>query len=383
MNTKISILSIESISALGADTEKIWTNYLNNQHYIKEKLIDNVNSLVVSLNEQEIKRVEALRISHPKYKKLDETVLLAIIVARQAIIKANWNKNDTIGINIGSSRGATKLFERYHKDYVENKQINTLASPTTTLGNISSWVAHDLQTNGPNLSHSITCSTGLHSLLNGIAWLKSGMSSKFLIGASESPLTGFTIAQMKALKIYALKNTKYPCQSLNLNKSKNSMVLGTAASIVCIEQGESKNALAYIIGYGFSTEPLEHNVSISSHADCLQNSMEMALKGNPTSEIDVIITHTPGTIKGDISELNAIDILFGKNKPAITCNKWKLGHTFASSGLLSLQLAVMMLENNEFIHVPYIENKAPKNIKKILLNSVGFGGNAVSILVSK
>ncbi len=383
MDTKISILSIESISPIGVDYDIIWANYLNSDHYITEQEFDKVPSLVASLSKKEQRLIEDLRLSNSKYKNLDETVLLSIIVSRQAISKANWTKDDTIGVNIGSSRGATKLFENYHQTYLKDGKLNTLASPTTTLGNISSWVAHDLQTKGPNLSHSITCSTGLHSLLNGIAWLNSGMSTKFMIGASESPLTGFTIAQMKGLKIYGLTNQDYPCQALNLKKTKNSMILGTAASSICIEKGESKNALAYIIGYGFSTEPLEHNVSISTNADCLQDSMKMALKNTPPSEVDIIITHTPGTIKGDSSELNAIDIVFGAKKPNITCNKWKIGHTFASSGLLSLQLGVMMLEKQQFIPIPYLKHKQPKKIEKILINSVGFGGNAVSILVSK
>ena len=111
--------------------------------------------------------------------------------------------------------------------------------------------------------------------------------------------------------------------------------------------------------------------------------MKMALKNTAPSEVDIIITHTPGTIKGDSSELNAIDKVFGSNRPQLTCNKWKVGHTFASSGLLSLQLAVMMLEKQIFIPVPYLKHKQPNKIKTILINAVGFGGNAVSILVSK
>ena len=37
--------------------------------------------------------------------------------------------------------------------------MSPLVSPTTTLGNISSWVAYDLGLDGVTLSHSITCST--------------------------------------------------------------------------------------------------------------------------------------------------------------------------------------------------------------------------------
>jgi 3-oxoacyl-[acyl-carrier-protein] synthase II len=42
-----------------------------------------------------------------------------------------------------------------------------------------------------------------------------------------------------------------------------------------------------------------------------------------------------------------------------------------------------MLQHQKFISIPFLNaQKHPKNIKKILVNAVGFGGNAVSILVS-
>ena len=69
----------------------------------------------------------------------------------------------------------------------------------------------------------------------------------------------------------------------------------------------------------------------------------------------------------------------------ITTNKWKIGHTFGASGILSLELAIFMLLKQEFIAVPYINNttKSVKKINKVMVNAVGFGGNAVSILLSK
>ena len=78
-----------------------------------------------------------------------------------------------------------------------------------------------------------------------------------------------------------------------------------------------------------------------------------------------------------------LEKVFQKHKPAITTNKWKLGHTFATSGLLSLELAVLMLQHQELIRVPYLEAQEKiDKIRNILVNAVGFGGNAVSVLVS-
>ena len=112
--------------------------------------------------------------------------------------------------------------------------------------------------------------------------------------------------------------------------------------------------------------------------------MTMALKDIVPSEVDVIVMHAPGTVKGDFSEWNAIKKVFGNSVPFLTTNKWKLGHTFATSGLLSIELAILMLQHQEVIHVPFItKQKRPKRIEKILVNSVGFGGNAVSVLLCK
>ncbi len=145
----------------------------------------------------------------------------------------------------------------------------------------------------------------------------------------------------------------------------------------------SDKTLAVIKGIGYATERISHNASISAEATCFQDSMKMALKGNALSDVDVVITHTPGTIKGDIAEVKAIEKVFQKHKPAITTNKWKLGHTFATSGLLSLELAVLMLQHQELIRVPYLEAQEKiDKIRNILVNAVGFGGNAVSVLVS-
>ena len=220
IKNKIAITSIGSISPLGISSNEIWKNYKSNSHYITEKDFNIFNALVAELTNESKLEIEKLRLSDAKYKDLDNSVLYAIYASRIAINKSGWNSNNNFGVNIGSSRGATSLFEKYHEDFLKRNKSETLASPTTTLGNISSWVAHDLQANGPEISHSITCSTALHALLNGVAWLQSDMVDKFLVGGSEAPLTSFTIAQMQALKVYAQKNTTYPCQAFNLDKDK-------------------------------------------------------------------------------------------------------------------------------------------------------------------
>lgn len=382
MKTPIAITSIASFSPLGKTAVEVWTEYLSSKTLIVEQKIGDTTSLVAPLSSTLIKEVEALRNSDVKYKSLDNSVLYAILASREAVKKAGW-KDATFGVNIGSSRGATHLFEKHHQEFLASGKVATLTSPTTTLGNISTWVAHDLKSQGPELSHSITCSTALHALLNGIAWLQAGMAEKFLVGGSEAPLTAFTIAQMQALKIYAKDNTEFPCRALDLTKTKNTMVLGEGAAMACLELGLQKNALAYVTGFGYATDDLQHSISITDEAECFQKSMKMALQNSALDEVDAIVMHAPGTIKGDQSEYKAIQKVFGKTLPMLTTNKWKIGHTFGASGMLNMELAIQMMQQQQFIGVPFVtEQNQRKAIRNVLLNAVGFGGNAVSILLS-
>lgn len=382
MKTPVSITSMASVSALGSKPEEVWENYLSKKHFLKKHDFKGQTSFAAFLPDALKKNLEELRAENPNYRNVDDSVLYAIQASRQAVKMAGWEKGENIGINIGSSRGATGLFEQYHQHFLEEGKAETLASPATTLGNISSWVAQDLQSSGPEISHSVTCSTGLHAVLNGVAWLSSGMADKFLAGGSEAALTPFTIAQVQAMKINAREDLDYPCQALNLQKGQNSMVLGEGAATIGMEAGEKENALAVITGVGYATEKLKHPVSISANGTAFQKSMRMALGNLPPGQVDAIVMHAPGTIKGDLSEVNAIKAIFGEQLPAMTTNKWKLGHTYGASGVLSLELAIMMLQSQKFIPVPFAsEEREPSELKNIMVNAVGFGGNAVSVLI--
>jgi 3-oxoacyl-(acyl-carrier-protein) synthase len=381
-NLKIAISGYGSISSLGTNSESIWKKYRDNQHCFNKEKITNKEEWVAGLSLASKESISEL-IKEKKYQQLDPSVLYAIAASRIAVNQAGWNSEEEFGISIGSSRGATTSFEKYYSEFIESgkQKVNPLTSPATTLGNISSWVASDQNISALTISHSATCSTSLQSIANAVAWLKAGFCTRFLAGGSEAPLTAFTIAQMKALKIYSSVDQDYPCRSMDLKKQQNTLILGEGAASFCLELN-SKKAIGFITGIGFGTEIINHGASLSADAICLQKSMQMALEGHDPSSVDAVIMHSPGTILGDNSEMIAIESVFAEMKPLLTSNKWKIGHTFGASGAMSLEMALLMLKNDRFIQVPYLPlQKQKKSLQKILINAAGFGGTAFSILV--
>lgn len=368
---------INDVSIVAPIDQQGWSS---EQHAIQ--LIDGqlVAPIISTLN----KKTTELRQENKHYASLDRSVLLAILACRSLELASGH-----VGINIGSSRGATAVWEDSFTRFRESGTTPTQTSPLTTLGNLSTWVAQDLGINATAISHSITCATASHAILNAIAWLNSGMADQFIAGGSEAPLTAFTIAQMHALRIYSNSNDNYPCRALDLTKSNNTMILGEAAACMVLSKKQTANTYAQITGYGTAIESLDSATSISSTGNCIKAAMRTAIKHIDPNEVDVIITHAPGTIKGDQAEFNAIKSVFGDQHPILCNNKWQIGHTLGASSALSIVMAVQMIKQAAVFNIPYIDPSItnPKNSNKppqtILVNAVGFGGNAVSLLIEK
>jgi 3-oxoacyl-(acyl-carrier-protein) synthase len=206
-----------------------------------------------------------------------------------------------------------------------------------------------------------------------------------MAGGTEAALTPFTLAQMKALRLYSDLENVLACESMRFQKKANTMVLGEAAAVLVLEGSECLDPLLEIKGIGYSSEPLNSLSAISTDATCLQRSMAAALRSAGLDSVDVLIMHAPGTIKGDLAEKKAVDSIFNNKLPLLTSNKWQVGHTFAASGMLSLEMGALMIKNNQFLENPFHGNSRhlPEVIENVMINAVGFGGNAVSIIISK
>ncbi|MGV3585766.1 MAG: beta-ketoacyl synthase N-terminal-like domain-containing protein [Adhaeribacter sp.] len=382
-----------SISPLGHNQNLVVQAYKAGAPAFGKRTYQHIVTPVGALPKAAENMLKALKQEKKTYQSLDRSVLLAIIAARQAVATAGWENNSEVAINIGSSRGATELFENYLTEYLNTGQVPAPTSPVTTLGNISSWVANDLQTEGPVVSHSVTCSTTLQAVANGFAWLKSGMATRFLAGGAEAPLTPFTIAQMKAIGIYSQDQEQiFPCRPLNEEK-KNTFVLGEGAAIFALEKisaAELNNTsqLPLIIeAVGFATEAIPSKTGLSKDGQHFQKAIRNALQQADNAQpIDLIILHAPGTVAGDAAEIRALQAVFGEdNLPPLTSNKWLIGHTLGAPAAFSLEYAIHLLQHLSPLLFPYpcfLKNKPVEAVKRILILAAGFGGNAAAVIVS-
>jgi len=380
---RLSIKGHASISPLGVKKDDVFQAVHKEICFIKPGKGSFLGMQYAALGENGEEALLAIRGSRKLYQNLDRGTIMAITAARRAIANAGWQNEHDIGVNIGSSRGSTHEWEYYHQKHLQNQKerLSVNASPNTTLGNISSWVAQDLALTDICFSHSVTCSTALHSVVNAFAWIKSGMAKRFLAGGAEAPITSFTIQQMRSLGIYTEDVDIFPCKPLN--GVRNTMALGEGAAIFCLEEATEQSDFV-IKGVGYAMEKIKHSADISTKGNALSKAMQNAIAMTGET-IDLVLLHAPGTIMGDRSELAALQHVFKGNLPLIWCSKWKLGHALGASGALSMECAIQILKSGKLPFSPFRkqEKKDASHITNILINAIGFGGNAVSIVIGK
>ncbi|OAV43855.1 beta-ketoacyl synthase N-terminal-like domain-containing protein [Lewinella sp. 4G2] len=309
----------------------------------------------------------------------DRATQLALVAAEDTVAQAGWRGED-FAIIVGCSRGPTTSWEREYDFFQEQGTARARTSPQTTLGGIGFALAGYFGTHSLASSLSVTCSSGFHGLLHGVALLNSGMVDRVLVGGAEAPLTGFTLAQMQALRIYAgiPERGQHACRPLA--QPHSGMVIGEGAAFFALSRvGEAHHPI--ITGLGFSREKTTSATSISGGGTGLQLAMRAAL-GSGFKVPDLIVAHAPGTKRGDAAEREAINQVLGEAALDRTFSgKWATGHTFGASGPLGLDLALSYLGAAAGAKVG--TGTLPTNVRSALINATGFGGNVVSLRVEQ
>ena len=436
MGSRLFISEFQTLSALGHLTST------GSQQIIVPKSPEyRWNFPVFSLHEDAERIVERYR-GRDKVPP-DRSTLLALAASSGACESlARASSTTRIGVSIGSSRGPTSSIEESHgaflrqllevggtytrpsrqregdrkvkdREGAEKKilgapqpSVPPFTSPRTTAGTISSSVAQTiLQLRsqmvecGPEsfsdevLSHgtSMTCSSAFHSLLIGIGMLRAGLVDRWVFGGAEAPLTPYTLAQMEALGIYTHYSIDAPCRPGVLSgfgdatetplRSSFTLGEGSGVGIVSLEDSPPPDAIFEIVGIGWGMERSPSPSGISEDGDAFYSAMESALRGIERASISGVVAHAPGTLKGDQAEIAAIRRIFEGYEPGLLSSKHVTGHTFGSSGMLSLEVVRAMASGRSFPGLPSTVEGVKSKGGRYLVNSAGFGGNSISVVV--
>lgn len=398
MSKGVAITGMGIISAIGNNVSENYEALINGKKGITH--VDNIETIQrgeIMVGEVKFTNNELIsQLNLPPENNYSRTAMLGVIAAKEAFANAGITdiKKYRTGIVSGTSVGGMDMTEKYYYEYLTEKEPQKYIEGHHA-GDSTQKIAEQLGIEESLVTTiSTACSSAANAIMLGARLIKSGKLDRVLVGGADC-LSKFTINGFKTLMILSdTYNTPF-------DENRKGLNLGEAAAFLVLEsdkvvKAENKKVLAYVKGYGNANDAF-HQTASSENGDGATLAMEKALKvaDLKPSEIDYINAHGTATGNNDLSEGRAILRVFSEETPEFSSTKAYTGHTLAAAGAIEAVYSVLSLQNNvifpnlnfktpmkEFSMIPQTELKK-KELKTVLSNSLGFGGNCSTVIFSK
>jgi len=322
------------------------------------------------------------------------TALLGMIAVKQAFRGHQINEKIRTGLISGTSVGGMDISEVEYKKYLENDGHDPSRYKHHSSGATTREIAAEIGVTDFINTISTACSSAANAIMMGARMIRNGMIDRIIVGGTDA-LTSFTISGFRSLMIL----DEDWCRPFD--ETRKGLNLGEGAGYLVLESDRSlavsgKEPVAELSGWSNASDAF-HQTASSPEGHGAKISMMEALKvaGIAPSDIDYINAHGTATPNNDLSESQAIKSIFKDSIPPFSSTKSYTGHTLAASGGIEAVFAILALRNGllypnlnfenaikETGLVPQTKFEDSLNIKHVLSNSFGFGGNNSSIILS-
>lgn len=323
------------------------------------------------------------------------TALLSLAAAKEAWAPfTDKSKGLRIAFISANTVGGMDVTEGFYAGYWETKSLAEVHKLRYHESGQSTRLVQDaLRIRGWGTTISTACSSSANSIMMGARLIGNGAFDVALVGGADA-LSRFTLNGFHALQILdpeACRPFDENRQGLNLGEGAAYLVLANARAM---EQW-GQRALGIVSGYANANDA-HHQTASSPEGRGNRMAMEQALRqaGLEASQIDYINLHGTGTLNNDLSEGVAITDIFGKEVPLASSTKAFTGHTLAAAGAVEAVFSLLSLQNQRawpslrireaMTGIPWrpITEARNGNIRRVLSNSFGFGGNCSSLVFS-
>ncbi|PBQ31186.1 3-oxoacyl-ACP synthase [Sphingobacteriaceae bacterium] len=322
------------------------------------------------------------------------TSLLALHACEEALKDsglslADIQSKDTCLIGASTVGGMCLTDEMYHD--ANEKTVGSEYLGSYDFASVNLYLQERYNINGIVNTINTACSSSANAIMYGARLMKQGLAKRAIVGGVDS-LAKFTINGFNSLAI--LSNDI--CRPFDA--ARKGLNLGEGAAFLILEKEEDcfgKKIYAELTGYCNANDAF-HPSSLSDQGDGPFLSMQGALNlaNLKPEDISFINAHGTGTENNDSVESTAMQRIFSK-VPDFASTKSNIGHTLGAAGSIEAVYSILNITHNEIYPglnfstpmadkglSPVTEYKQ-KEIRHVLSNSFGFGGNCSSLLFSK
>jgi len=335
---------------------------------------------------------------------MGDAAAYAFISMQQAIEDSGLEQSDVSNVRSGlitGSGGASSANIVASADKLREKGVRKIGPymVTRTMGStVSACLATPFRIKGINYSITSACATSAHCIGVGAEQIQMGKQDIIFAGGGEEE--DWSLACLfDAMGALSSKYNDAPATaSRPYDATRDGFVIAAGGGTVVLEELEHAKArgariYAELVGYGATSDG--HDM-VSPSGEGAQRCMELA---NSTVEgpIDYVNTHGTSTPAGDISEVAAMQTVFGDDMPRYGSSKSLCGHSLGATGVQEAIHCLLMLEH-DFI-APSINVNDPDpavegtplvtkrvdsaGMRTAMSNSFGFGGTNATLVFQK
>ena len=355
-------------------------------------------------------------IDRKEARKMDRYAQLALAAAVQAVDDCNMDleavDKDRIGVVFGVGIGGIKTFEDEVGYYAQHKENGPKFNPFFIPKMISDIAAGQISIrfgfHGPNYATTSACASSTNALADAFNLIRLGKADAIVAGGAEAAICACGVGGFNAMHALSTRNDDPEHASRPFSASRDGFIMGEGAGCLILEELEHAKArgakiYAEMVGEGMSADA--YHIT-ASHPEGLgatlvmKNALEDA--GMKPEDIDYINVHGTSTPVGDISEVKAIQQLFGEHayKLNISSTKSMTGHLLGAAGAVEAMVSVLSVKNdiipptinheeddkdeNIDYNLNFTFNKAQKRtVRAALSNTFGFGGHNACVIFKK
>jgi 3-oxoacyl-[acyl-carrier-protein] synthase-1 len=325
------------------------------------------------------------------------TALLGRIALREALEEASiyTKRPKRMAFISGTTVGGMDKSEQYYRHFLSDNTRNPYIE-AHDCGATTELIAKEYKGDFDMMTTiSTACSSAANAIILGANLIKTGRQDAVVAGGSEC-LSKFHFNGFNALMIL----DKQACKPFDAERA--GLNLGEGAAFIVIESEQSAKErnvvpICRLSGYA-NTCDAYHQTASSPNGEGAFLAMKKALEQSNLHphDIDYINAHGTGTPNNDETEGIAIMRIFGDNIPCVSSTKSFTGHTTSAAGGVESVISMLALQHNfipvnlnfsqpmkELSFVPAMQSKTTRQLKHVLTNSFGFGGNNSSCIFSQ
>ncbi len=268
----------------------------------------------------------------------------------------------------------------------------------------SSYIAIEFGIQGPALSVSSNCCTGIDAIDEGFKHIAAGASTIAVVGGCDAPIFPLAFGAFCALGAVTKRNDSPHKASRPYDGLRDGIVVSEGAATLILEELEfarERGARIYgeVLGHGSASEAIgmrKGDLSGKRMASAIAEAIHQA--GLTPESIDHVNAHGSSLVDYDVCDTNAFKEALGQHAYRIPISSIKsmIGQPVSAAG--TIQAAAACLSLRDQIVPPTINQEVPDpqcdldyvpnvsrvaRVRHVLINGHSFGGSVAALVIGQ